>query len=325
MPKVSVIIPVYNVEQYVEKSIQSVLNQSMKEIEVILVDDGSMDTSGEICDRYGEKEERIIVIHKENGGLSSARNAGVQAASGDYIGFIDSDDYIDSVMYETLYRMAERESADVAVCGVYDVYKNGKVPQCASREAFVCDQEEMLGHILLGEKISGTVCNKLIRKDIAKELEFPVGKLFEDAFYSAMLVQKIKKVSVTTEPMYFYVHRSDSITTCGYRRKDLDVIEAFEIDKQLVINHFPKLIDKAEFALNSAYLRVLDKMLLTKGYRKFPEYKIVKKYIKEHGKDIIFSPYFRSSRKVAVQALRINILLYKYLLILNERVNRKQL
>ena len=142
MPKVSVIIPVYNVEQYVEKSIQSVLNQSMKDIEIILVNDGSTDKSGEICDRYGQKEERIIVIHKENGGLSSARNVGVKAASGDYIGFIDSDDYIESVMYETLYQMAERDSADVAVCGVYDVYKNGKVPQCASRETFVCDQEE---------------------------------------------------------------------------------------------------------------------------------------------------------------------------------------
>lgn len=325
MPKVSVIIPVYNVERYVEKSIQSVLNQSMKDIEIILVNDGSTDKSGEICDRYGEKEERIIVIHKENGGLSSARNVGVKAASGDYIGFIDSDDYIESVMYETLYQMAERDSADVAVCGVYDVYKNGKVPQCASREVFVCDQEEMFGHILLGEKISGTVCNKLIRKDIAKTLEFPVGKLFEDVFYSALLVQKIKKVSVTTEPMYFYVHRSDSITTCGYRRKDLDVIEAFEIDKQLAVSHFPKLIAKAEFALNSAYLRVLDKILLTKGYRRFPEYKIVKKYVKEHGKDIVYSPYFRNSRKVAVQALRINILLYKYLLMLNEKVNRKQL
>ena len=108
MPKVSVIIPVYNVEQYVEKSIQSVLNQSMKDIEIILVNDGSTDKSGEICDRYGQKEERIIVIHKENGGLSSARNVGVKAASGDYIGFIDSDDYIESVMYETLYQMAER-------------------------------------------------------------------------------------------------------------------------------------------------------------------------------------------------------------------------
>lgn len=325
MPKVSVIIPVYNVEQYVEKSIQSVLNQSMKDIEIILVDDGSTDASGKICDRYGKKEEKIVVIHKENGGLSSARNVGVEAASGDYIGFVDSDDYIDSMMYETLYQMVERDSADVAVCGVYDVYKNGKVPQCVSQEAFVCNQEEMFGHILLGEKISGTVCNKLIRKDIAKELKFPIGKLFEDAFYSALLVQKIKKVSVTTEPMYFYVHRSDSITTCGYRRKDLDVIEAFEIDKKLVISHFPQLIDKAEFALNSAYLRVLDKILLTKGYRKFPEYKIIKSYVKEHGKEIVSSPYFRNSRKVAVQALRVNILLYKYLLILNERVNRKQL
>lgn len=325
MPKVSVIIPVYNVEQYVEKSIESVLNQSMKDIEIILVDDGSTDRSGEICDRYEKKDERIVVIHKKNGGLSSARNVGVKAAEGDYIGFIDSDDFVEPLMYETLYRMAERDSADVAICGVYDVYKNGKVAQCDSREKFVCNQEEMFGHILLGEKISGTVCNKLIRKEIAKILEFPIGRLFEDVFYSALLVQKIKKASVTTEPMYHYVHRSDSITTCGYRKKDMDVIEAFEIDKQLVASHFPKLINKAEFALNSAYLRVLDKMLLTKGYRKFPEYKMVKQYLKEHSKEIVSSQYFRNSRKVAVQALRINILLYKYLLILNERVNRKQL
>lgn len=325
MPKISVVVPVYNVEKYMVKSIDSIRNQTIKDMEIILVDDGSTDNSGRICDEYKKKDPRVQVIHKKNGGQSTARNAGVEKASGEYIGFVDGDDYISPCMYEKLLNMIESAKADVAVCGIYDVYQNTKTPQCSEKAEFVCDAKEMFRNILIDDKVSGSTCNRLIKADIAKALRFLDGKLFEDAFYSTQLVKNVKKAAVTTEPLYFYVHRTDSTTTSEFRKADLDVIEAFEGDVKLVEECFPELKEEAKFALDSAYLRVLDKMLLTKGYRDIPEYKTIVEYIKRNSKEILNCQYFLRTRKLAMRAFRIHILLYKAMLVLNETINRKQL
>lgn len=325
MPKISVIVPVYNVEKYMVKSIDSILNQTVKDMEIILVDDGSTDNSGKICDEYQEKDQRVQVIHKKNGGQSTARNAGVDKAEGEYIGFVDGDDYISPCMYEKLLSMIEAAQADVAVCGIYDVYQNTKTPQCSEKAEFVCDAKEMFRNILIDDKVSGSTCNRLIKADIAKKLRFLDGKLFEDAFYSTQLVKNVETAAVTTEPLYFYVHRTDSTTTSKFRKADLDVIEAFEGDVKLVEERFPELMEEAKFALDSAYLRVLDKMLLTKGYRRIPEYKKIVDYIKRNSKDMINCQYFLRTRKLAMRAFRIHILLYKAMLLLNETINRRQL
>ena len=121
--KISVIVPVYNVENYLEKCVESILKQTYTNLEILLVNDGSTDTSGELCDQLAQRDQRIRVIHKENGGLSDARNRGIEEASSDLIGFIDSDDYIDQDMYETLYRQMLESSADLSMCGHYDVYQ----------------------------------------------------------------------------------------------------------------------------------------------------------------------------------------------------------
>lgn len=325
MPKISVIVPVYNVEKYMRKSIDSILGQTFKDMEILLVDDGSTDNSGKICDEYKEKDPRVQVIHKKNGGQSTARNAGVNRASGEYIGFIDGDDYIAPNMYEKLLDMIEAAQADVAVCGIYDVYQNTKTPQCAEKAEFVCDAKEMFRNILIDDKVSGSTCNRLIRAEIAKKLRFLDGKLFEDAFYSTQLVKNVEKAAVTTEPLYYYVHRTDSTTTSKFRKADLDVIEAFAGDAKLVKERFPELKKEAKFALDSAYLRVLDKMLLTKGYRNIPEYKKIVQYLKKNSKDIIKCPYFLRTRRLAMRAFRIHVLLYRAMLLLNENVNRRQL
>lgn len=325
MPKISVIVPVYNVEKYMEKSIESILGQTVKDIEVILVDDGSTDNSGKICDEFMEKDSRVQVIHKKNGGQSTARNAGVDKASGDYVGFVDGDDYISPLMYEKLLSMIESSEADVAVCGIYDVYQNTMTPQCSEKAEFVCDAKEMFRNILIDDKVSGSTCNRLIKAEIAKNLRFLDGKLFEDAFYSTQLVKNVNKAAVTTEPLYYYVHRTDSTTTSVFRKADLDVIEAFLGDVQLVEERFPELKEEAKFALDSAYLRVLDKMLLTKGYRNIPEFNSIVEYVKKNSKEILNCQYFLRTRKLAVKAFRIHILLYRIMLLLNETINRKQL
>ena len=123
MPKISIIVPVYNVEKYLEKCVRSILAQTFTDFELILVDDGSPDSSGAMCDQFAEQDQRVKVIHKENGGLSDARNAGIEIATGEYLGFVDSDDYIADDMYELLYTNIVKEDADLSICGIYDVYE----------------------------------------------------------------------------------------------------------------------------------------------------------------------------------------------------------
>ena len=164
MAKVSVIVPVYNVEKYIHKCVDSVLNQTLQDLEIILVDDGTKDNSGIICDEYAQKDARVQVIHKVNGGLSDARNTGMKVATSDYILFVDSDDYIKEDMVERLYDLAVRYEVDMSCCGVYNVYSSVTKPQCDTLEEFLCDNVEAFAHILVGQKIPGTICNKLIKK-----------------------------------------------------------------------------------------------------------------------------------------------------------------
>ncbi|MFR2551722.1 MAG: glycosyltransferase [Clostridioides difficile] len=139
MPKISIIVPVYNVEKYLEKCVRSILAQTFTDFELILVDDGSLDSSGAMCDQFAEQDQRVKVIHKENGGLSDARNAGIELATGEYLGFVDSDDYIADDMYELLYTNIVKEDADLSICGIYDVYE-GKEPVEKQQQYIVLDK-----------------------------------------------------------------------------------------------------------------------------------------------------------------------------------------
>ena len=152
MCEISIIVPVYKVEKYLKKCVDSILAQTFTDFELILVDDGSPDDSGKICEEYAEKDARVRVLHKENGGLSSARNAGIEVAKGKYLGFIDSDDYIAEDMYELLYNTIIKEDADLSICGIYDVYE-GKAPIVKPTIEKVVSAEEALLLILQGNII----------------------------------------------------------------------------------------------------------------------------------------------------------------------------
>ncbi|HDT8053597.1 TPA: glycosyltransferase, partial [Enterococcus faecalis] len=147
MPKISIIVPVYNVEKYLEKCVRSILAQTFTDFELILVDDGSPDSSGAMCDQFAEQDQRVKVIHKENGGLSDARNAGIEIATGEYLGFVDSDDYIADDMYELLYTNIVKEDADLSICGIYDVYE-GKEPVEKQQQYIVLDKVAAMKMIL---------------------------------------------------------------------------------------------------------------------------------------------------------------------------------
>lgn len=323
MSKVSVIVPVYNVEKYIEKCIESIINQTFRDIEIILVDDGAQDSSGTICDEYAAQDERISVIHKENGGLSDARNAGVKKATSDYVLFIDSDDYIKETMVECLYELAVKHQVDMSVCGVYNVYSSGTKAQCDVLEEFRCDNVEAFGHVLVGQKIPGTVCNKLIKREIAQKLQFPVGRIYEDAFYTTQLMQHVKSVYVTTEPMYYYYHRAGSITTTPFKKKDMDLVDAYEKNLAVAEEKFPEIVEQAKFRLDWAYFTVLDRMLQLEDYKSNEDYQMVVTHLKKNAWSVIKSKYFYKSRKIGAFALLFSVRVYRAMASYNIKKNAK--
>lgn len=222
---ISIIIPVYKVEKYLEKCIQSVINQTYKNIQIILVDDGSPDNCGKICDEYAERDQRIEVIHKSNGGLSDARNKGLEIAKGEYIGFVDSDDYIEADMYEVLYNLLKQYNADVSICNFYTVSQEKIAIKNADNGIKEYNRIEILKEILLDNNIQSYAWNKLYKKELFDEIKYPVGKKYEDIGTTFYLLEKCNKVVVTGKPEYYYINRQDSIVNNVTETTITDYIE----------------------------------------------------------------------------------------------------
>lgn len=322
-PMISIVVPVYNVEKYLNRCIESIINQTFNNIEIILVDDGSTDSSGNICDEYKKIDSRIKVIHKENGGLSDARNVGIENACGEWIGFVDSDDYIAENMYEQLYCLIRKYNADIAICGVKDIYEGNAIIQNKKIEEFACSGKEALELTLKGKQLAGSICNKLIHKKWLYNLKFLKDKTYEDAFITPELLLSVDTVACTTLSLYNYWHRIDSITTEEFSLKRLDVIEAYEYTKDVILERCPELIDVAQFRLYWAYFVVIDSILLSENYKHNPYYSLISRYLKREWRHIIKNNNFSSGRRIATIAFKLNVNLYR--LLLQNRNNRKEI
>lgn len=321
---ISVIVPVYNVAQYLEKSIASIRQQTYQNLEIILVDDGSTDESGKIAEELALADKRVKVYHQMNQGQSQARNYGRDIANGQYLIFIDSDDYIHPDMIATLYQQLVREDADVSSCGVMNVYSNSETPQSSNIDNyFVCDSKKFLSEYLVGEKIPGSICNKLIKRDIAKHLSFPKGKIYEDAYYHFDLIKVAKKYVVNTKPHYFYFHRGDSSTTKPFSEKDLSCVDVYETFYNYVMSYYPELKKEAFFRLTHAYFVVLDKMLLDENFKEFKDFPRIYRYLKQHAFAIFKNDIFRKGRRISALALFVNVRLYRTLLFKNIEQSKK--
>lgn len=213
MEKISVIIPIYKVEAYLEKCVISVRHQSYQNLEIILVDDGSPDGCGELCDRFAEEDPRIRVLHKENGGLSDARNKGLDIATGEYILFVDSDDFIHPQMVEILYRNLQAAEADISVCGFLSVEEGEEVSLALSGESKteVFEGEEVMHCLQHRNLLTVVAWNKLYKRSLFAELRYPKGKLHEDEFLIHHLLHQCKRIVYTDGKLYYYLQRSGSI------------------------------------------------------------------------------------------------------------------
>lgn len=277
MPKISIIVPVYNVEEYLTNCIESLLNQTFKDFELILVNDGSTDNSLEICKKYKNIDNRICIVDKKNGGLSSARNAGLDVAKGDYIGFIDSDDYVHPEMYEILYKKMVENSADISLCNFKKVYnydeellKNNKnieqkilIESMSNIEALEKMDEEN-GVVLI------VAWNKLYKRDLFRNLRYKHGAIHEDEFIVHRILYDAKKVIYVNEQLYFYMQRDGSIMN--------------NITKITRIDYLLALSDRIKF-FNEKGLKHLqykyEETYLYEIFRVYPNFERKKNYIKK--------------------------------------------
>ncbi len=312
-PEVSVLVPVYNVEKYLRCCIDSILAQTFQAFELLLVDDGSTDSSGAICDEYAALDSRIRVIHKPNGGQSDARNVALDAISGRWVSMIDGDDYLEPEMLQTLHTSAVQNGAQISICGCYNCYEDRRVAQCAERRAFTCTGQEALRGMLAGTTVSGSMCDKLIHADLLAGRRFICGRIYEDALFLPDLLLSATNVAITTEPLYNYRHRSGSSTTKPFSLQWMDAIYAYTCTRDTVLRRCPELIEYADFRLMWAHFIVLDSMMRSKDYKKYPQYPSVIGYLKSHWRMAARCPLFRSSRRIAAVALKCNVRLYRLL------------
>ena len=243
---ISVIVPIYKVEEYLDRCVESLINQTYKNLEIILVDDGSPDNCPQMCEAWAQKDSRIKVVHKENGGLSDARNAGFEVATGDIISFIDSDDWIEPEMFGTMLSQMKKDDSDIVSCGVKWVEEDGSVIRTVTvSEDSVLDTHTAMQELINDNRVKQHVWNKLYKYDMIKDIPFEKGKYHEDVFWSYQIVGRAERVSVITKSFYNYVQRGNSIMGDGYSPKRLDALDAMKLRCEYVKERFPDLYDSA--------------------------------------------------------------------------------
>lgn len=225
---VSIIVPVYNVEKYLEHCINSIIHQTYPNLEIILVDDGSPDNCGDICDEFAKKDKRIKVIHKKNGGLSDARNEGLKVANGDFLAFVDSDDWVDLRLFEKVIDAFERNSVDIVCFGSYKTDGRNKTTCFTTHKEFEWTRDEALTALCKNDRIESHVWDKVYKKELFEDVFFPVGKYYEDVYIMHRIFMKANSVLFIDEPLYFYLQRNTSIVGQRTVRSGLDLMDGFQ-------------------------------------------------------------------------------------------------
>ncbi|MDY3745755.1 MAG: glycosyltransferase family 2 protein [Lachnospiraceae bacterium] len=299
-PLVSVIIPVYNVEMYLERCIKSILNQSYKYIEIVLVDDGSTDSSGLLCDKFANLDKRIRVIHKRNGGLSDARNAALDIISGSWVTFVDSDDWVDKDYVKEMLLAAEGTKSAIAAAvyiNVKDEEKNNK-KTCNKKKIKVLDNAEAVEALLYQRYYTTAACCKLFSAKLWRNVRFPVGKLYEDVHTVYEVFKKANKVAFLNKVLYFYFQRSGSIVREQFSLRKMDYVTNCNLLLRAVETDYPKLKNGAVSRLLWAELHLLIHMNNYENYKS--EYTMLWKDIKKYRKIILLDPKCRLKNKIVL-------------------------
>lgn len=308
-PLISIIVPVYNVETLLSRCVDSILAQTYGNLEILLVDDGSKDRSGAICDEYAEKDSRIHVIHKENGGQSSARNLALEIAKGEYIAFVDSDDWIVPDAYEAMLEQARRHGVKMVCAGRYDVESDtmeitpGLCPPCQE----VLSAQEMLGRLFTWDNCDSAPWDKLYHRSLFQNIRFPLKSGNEDVAILYLLIEQAGQVAMLDKPVYYYFHRANSTTTCKLSPIHFRFHEHTENIYPYVRDRYPEIADKVRYFRVRSLIYTVQSIDLAdrEAQEKYADiYRAQKQNLREHTRFILTSPLFgRRERIVDIMLL----------------------
>ena len=266
MPQISVIVPVYKVEEYLDRCVQSILDQSFEDLEVILIDDGSPDRCPAMCDEWAKRDSRITVLHQKNGGASAARNAGLRVAQGEYIGFVDSDDWIEPGMYGSMYELIKANDADMVIC---EMQRQEKKNKSMAERVELWGQKKCLDHFFRvnGEEDTHCIWNRLIKKEILEDFFFIEGKMNEDVHACYCFAVRCKKAVYTNAPYYHYTFNVNGVTNNRFTVKKMDLLYVWDKVRGLVASEVPEYLQVCDRNIERARFTLLAKMYFD-GYDK---------------------------------------------------------
>lgn len=309
---ISVVVPVYNVEKYLNRCIDSILIQTYDNIEVLLIDDGSTDGSAKICDKYMKKDKRVTVFHKKNSGLSDARNVGIKRAKGIYITFVDSDDSIEVDMIEYLLFLIEKYNTKMAICSHNIVLCEGKyIKSLGNNKEEILSAENCIKKMLYHKDVDTSAWAKIYHKSLFKNIEYPKGKLFEDIGTTYKFFLESKNIACGYKNKYNYYIRKNSIVTKTFYEKKLDLLEMTDQMGKDVLKIFPDL--KKAVLRRRVYARfsTLNQMINVVNYEK--ERKSIISFIRKEGYKVLIDLSAPNRDKFAIILVYLNEKLYEYI------------
>ena len=297
---VSVIVPIYNLENYLEKCIRSLLNQTYANLEVFLVNDGSKDSSGEICDKYSALDQRITVIHQQNGGAAAARNAALDVCKGEYIAFVDGDDYIDIHYVQTLVECMEKQGAQISICGWQDVYESTIVEERPLvGEVEIYNTEQALENLMYQRRFDTAMWSKLYKRELFEGIRFPLGNLYEDIAIIYKVFCNADVISYVDYKGYFYLLREQGTTLQTFKPKKMDLIDVVDDMVDYLLPKYPQI----RGAVLCKYIRANFHIYLQipTGGELYPaEKKRIEKNIKTYRKEVLRDKNAQRGTKVAL-------------------------
>ncbi len=302
-PLVSIIVPIYNVEKYLKKCIESILEQNYQNLEIFLVNDGSEDGCLEICIEYSKSDKRICVLDKQNGGLSDARNYALDKISGEYVTFVDSDDFISPDYVETLYNLCIKYHCQISCVGKYD-YINGEVVNNNKLEPIekLLSKKDAIKCILVEKEFTTSAWGKLYESKLFKNIRYPKGQLYEDLSTTYRLLDKVDTVGYSNSPKYYYRNNPNSIMNAKFTKKNMDFIKAHEDIIKYVEKFFPQLKKDAKNRL-TRYACAFLVRIYTQNYKSYGEEVAIRNIIKVNLSTFLRSKYSIDKKLFAIGSI----------------------
>jgi glycosyltransferase involved in cell wall biosynthesis len=314
-PEISIIVPIYNVEPYLRKCLNSILEQTFTNFELILVNDGSTDKSAFICDEYAVKDDRVKVIHKDYGGVSSARNVGIKLARGNYIGFVDSDDYIEKNMYKILYHACIDSKSDIAICKlgreVNSELTNNDIGEFYIKEF---NNQEALRELFKGILYRFSLCNKLFNKTMFNNIRFPEGRIHEDLSTTYKLFGNSNKSIYINYIGYIYIKQQNSILTSTFSEKRLDALIGWDEIMTYMFNNYPQLANNFVSSFSYGCIDNIYYILsqVVKKENKIKYLDQLKKHVRKYYKEIINNSTLSFKSKLLLTFISFNPALFLF-------------